>query len=268
MGSANKKKKKVPIVGFTSQKGGVGKSSIAMNFAAALSILGYRVLIVDTDEHQASIRDACSLREDSNITAICIQTRSLVAELSKSHLKDGCDVIVIDGEGAMHEASRVALEVCDYFVIPVQPSQFDLNSYARYIASVVEPVAMYKELEGGVVLSRTRNNATTRATKEALAEQLLPIFDVDIVESESFREAAGLGLCITELRPKIKASRTFFEFFKELCDAAGISMKKVTFAEFVRRSILRRSSKKGKNHAHKEKNIGTKAKTSELRTWQ
>ena len=260
--------RKVPIIAYTAQKGGVGKSTLAMNTAAAFSILGYRVLVVDTDEHQASIRDACSQRDDSNITAICIQTKSLVKELSKPQLKEGVDIIIIDGEGSMHAASRAAIEICDYFVVPLQPSQFDLNSYARYISSVIEPVAAYRELEGGVVLNRTGSNASTRATREALSEYVLPIFDGDIMESDSFREAGGIGLCITEYRPKIKVSKVFFNFFVELCDAVGIKLKRMSFEEFKKRSLLKRTKSKEKSHAAKEENIGTKTSTSELRTWQ
>ena len=266
MASNQKRTNKAPkIISFTGQKGGVGKSTIAVNVAAGLSILGYKVLIIDTDEHQASIRDAFALRDDSNISTVCIQTRSLLKELKKPQLTAGSEVVIVDGEGHMHEKSRAAIEVSDYFVVPIQPSQFDINSYARYIASVIEPVSMYRELEGGVVLSRTKNGASSRHTREALGDYILPIFDIDISESESFREAAGLGLCVSELRPKIKASRTFFKFLIELCDAVEISTKKVTFDEFSKRACLRSKAKnKGRNYASKEKNNSTKTESGEL----
>lgn len=261
-----KTKKTQPRIAFTGQKGGPGKSSIAMNIIAGLSVLGYKVLVIDTDEHQATIRDACARRDDANISTVCIRTENLLKELAKPQLTEGYDIVIIDGEGHMHEASRAAIEVSTYFVIPMQPSQYDMDSYAKYVASVIKPVAMYRELSGGVVLNRTKKGASSRDTRDALEEHLLPLFDAEIPDSESFKDAAGLGLCVTEFRPRIKASRMFFDFLVELCDAADVSTKKVGYAEFSRRANLKRKAIKERSDAEAKK--GQHTRSNSLRVQQ
>lgn len=51
------------VIAISNQKGGVGKTTTAVNFSAGLAARGYRVLLIDTD-HQASCTVAFGLKSD------------------------------------------------------------------------------------------------------------------------------------------------------------------------------------------------------------
>jgi MinD superfamily P-loop ATPase len=58
----NRKAANIPVIAVTGGKGGTGKTSVAVNLAAALSMKGYRVLLVDTDVDSPTAAIALGVR--------------------------------------------------------------------------------------------------------------------------------------------------------------------------------------------------------------
>lgn len=242
---AKDKSKFKKIIAVIAQKGGVGKSTVTTQLAILLSTFGKRVLVVNSDTHQDSIGDALKNRQDKNIASITISTKNLRKELKNSSLLEGFDLALIDGEGSMHEHSKGALEVCDYFIIPILPSQFDINSYARYVSAVVEPTSEYKDLEGGVFINQDEYDASTAETLEILKEYPVPIFTNSLIRSKLIKKAAGLGMGIAEYRRNANATKSLFEFAKELFAAADIQINNFSLTEYIKRSQVKKNLQKG-----------------------
>jgi chromosome partitioning protein len=112
------------IIGVLNRKGGVGKTTIAINVAATLSVAGVRVLLVDADP-QASALSWSSLRERDPLFAVVGMARpTLHREIPGIAAK--FDVVIIDGGPGVNDLGRAAILASDLVLIPVQPSPYDV----------------------------------------------------------------------------------------------------------------------------------------------
>ena len=114
------------IVALLNQKGGVGKTTLALHLAGELAVKGARVLVVDADP-QGSALDWAEQRTRSGLErrfgVIGLARESLHRETPA--LAQGADHLVIDGPPRVTGIARSALLAADLVLVPVQPSPFD-----------------------------------------------------------------------------------------------------------------------------------------------
>lgn len=263
---------KLPIkISAVAQKGGGGKSTTITQLATCYSLFEQKVLVINTDLHQDSVGDVLSKRGDPNITCITISNKNLRNELKKGSLLSNYDVILIDGEGNMNEFSRVALEVSDFFILPMKPSQFDLNSYARYMGSVIDPVLASKDLKGGVLINEDHKKVSTRETIEAVKAFGVPVFDATIPHSEYISKASGKGVSVAEYRTNDPIVEVYFNFIQELNRSCEFKIQNFKISEFRKRAIVQKNKIERDKHVGRQgnqkknqHNRGTRSQTCEL----
>ncbi|HYE51978.1 MAG TPA: ParA family partition ATPase [Azospirillaceae bacterium] len=109
------------------QKGGAGKTTLAIQLAVAWHLAGKRVATVDIDP-QGSLTEWHKARTealgDPGITHAQItgwRTQREVERLARDH-----DVVVVDSPPHAETEARIAVRVADLVVVPVQPSPMDL----------------------------------------------------------------------------------------------------------------------------------------------
>jgi chromosome partitioning protein len=112
------------IIGVLSQKGGVGKTTIAINTAATLALRGRRVLLVDADPQGSSLAWSSARDRDPLFPVIGMAKPSLHRDLPT--IAEDYDVVVIDGAPRVNELGRSAILASDTILIPVQPSPYDV----------------------------------------------------------------------------------------------------------------------------------------------
>jgi len=130
------------IVAIVNEKGGVGKSKLAVNPAAARARAGRDVLSVDTDPHGSAMawsgaRDAAKVT--TRVSAIAKSGKGLQAEIAD--LARRYQDIVIDTGGRDSPETRSALESTQMVVVPAQPSQADLWSLEKHAGLFARPEA-------------------------------------------------------------------------------------------------------------------------------
>lgn len=121
------------IISFLNSKGGVGKTTLAINLARHLYLYNYskietykpRVLLVDADP-QGSIRDWQEAGNQTDIDVIAADRKQTLMNLPNLLEKSDYDYVLIDTPGNAQEITAAAISISDVCLIPVQPSPYDL----------------------------------------------------------------------------------------------------------------------------------------------
>jgi len=115
----------MPIVAVINQKGGAGKSTVAVHLARWLKKQKELVLVVDADAQCSSSKWLSRLEQ--KIACEVIQAPdALLDELPK--LLASYAWVIVDGPAALSETTRAIILVADLAIIPCQPTGVDLES--------------------------------------------------------------------------------------------------------------------------------------------
>src|SRR5256885_10674762 len=135
-------------------KGGVGKTTLAINLAIARANAGKDVLLVDGDEQHTTITFT-ELRSEQlgapGYTAVSLQGAALRTQVRQ--LTPKYDDIVIDVGGRDTGSLRAALTVANTVLIPVQPRSFDIWAVGQIAELVREAREINDALRALVVLN-------------------------------------------------------------------------------------------------------------------
>ena len=187
------------------EKGGTGKTTLAVNLAVLRAGEKREVLLLDADPQRsmsfwASIRD----QESPDRPLTCLQKTGDLRSTVQS-MADKFDDLIIDTGGRDSEELRSALLVADCLLIPVKPSQYDLWSLAKMVNLIEDARAFNRLLKAVVVVNQANPHPMVTETSEAgqyLAgvKQITRLKTV-IRDRIAFRKSTRQGLAVIETRP-------------------------------------------------------------------
>lgn len=195
------------IITVANQKGGCGKTTVAMGLAGTYGFWGHKVLVVDADLQATASRWAASAPDEAPFPAAVTGLAATGAKLHreiKKYIAD-YDYIIVDCPPAVESsAPQSALLISDLAIVPVVPSPADLWA-ARGIRQIIETAQDINEsLQSMMVANMLPRTSLGKEAMQALEDFGIPLASTTLGQRTAFREAVLYGSAIQSLGSRAK----------------------------------------------------------------
>lgn len=188
------------ILGFVSQKGGSGKTTLAINCAVAALADKKRVIIFDMDE-QATAESWYQDRESDTPQLVRVKPTELEKAIEAAKGQK-FDVVIIDTPGRDAPATAAAIKISDFCIIPCRPTPADMKA----TPATVETIRRLDKLAAFVLMQTPPRSYRIREAANGLSV-LGMVAPVHIVLRNDYQDAQGAGLGVIEFEPDGKAAK-------------------------------------------------------------
>ena len=194
-----------------SQKGGVGKTTLATCLAVAAQADQKKVAIIDLDP-QATASFWLDVRQKKNIAVISIQSVRLPAMLETAEEAE-TDLVIIDGAAVARDVTYEAALVADYVLIPTKTAVFDTMSMLQTIEILKQLHKLFSIVLTFVPPSGQETNDSIMTVKELNAN----ICPVHIGNRKAFFRAQSSGQAVQEFEPEGKGADEIKRLYEYMC---------------------------------------------------
>jgi chromosome partitioning protein len=185
------------VIAFVSQKGGVGKSTLARALAREGAAGGLRVKLADLDTQQGTSVDWHRARMDAGIEpAISAEAYKTAAQALA--VADQFDILILDGPARTSQATLDIARASNLVVQPTGASLDDLRPAVREFHALVKAGVPRERLT--FALNRIGTDAEEADARAYLAEAGYAVLAGCLVERPAYRKAQNGGYSVTETR--------------------------------------------------------------------
>ena len=204
------------IISLVNQKGGVGKSTTAINLAASLARKNCKLVFIDTDPQGSAVR--WHAIENNKAFEIKHHPRPINHQ-DLNELAWDYDHVLIDAPPANGDITQSILAVTDLAIIPLSPSPVDMWSCDNTLEMINEQGNQNTSLKSKLLVCRKIPG--TRLGREA--REAMGVFDTDILETElcqrvAYIEAMNAGVSVMQYAPNSKAAREVESLSQEIIE--------------------------------------------------
>ena len=209
------------VIAIIAQKGGTGKTTLALSMAVAAQRAGRTVAIIDLDP-QASASNWGDRRK-ANQPAIVSAQPARLPQILEAAEESGANMVVIDTPPRAERAAIAAARAAHLVLIPCRPSIFDLETFSTTLDLIAAV--------GSKPLAAVLNAVPTRGQKRQQAEQALKELDISVCPEVfgarvAFDHANTVGLSAQEYEPASKAAEEIQNVYMSICRLVDMSTKK------------------------------------------
>jgi len=194
------------IVGILHGKGGVGKSTIAVNLTRSLQLRSYDPVVIDCDAQGTAQSWKASRGDDEDLPPVYGVGKASALEADVRRLSDSFDLAIIDGGAHLDKIHAAIIKTSDLVLIPVQPSPTDIWPTEQ----IVDLIKGRQEVTGGpeaafVISRRKAGTKLGKNVQDVLSRFELPVWE-GTCDRVAYAEAMGRGKSVVEMSDDKAAS--------------------------------------------------------------
>lgn len=203
------------IISILNQKGGTGKTTLAVNIAREYTKRTIKTLLVDSDSQGSALR----WHEESGgelIDLTCLPVNTLDKDVVK--FKDRYERIIIDGIPRVSPLTVCAIKAADVVLIPVQPSPYDVWATEDLVRLIKERMEITEgRLKAAfVVCRRIKGTVLGREINHQLFDSGIPVLAHGTYQRQEYARAVQEGRTVCE--EMTEATKEIVEIVNELED--------------------------------------------------
>jgi chromosome partitioning protein len=207
------------VIAIISQKGGAGKTTLAVHLATAAAAAGHTTAIIDLDP-QATAASWGDRRTAPAPEVISGQAARLPA-LMKAAADNGADLLILDTAPNADQAASLAARAADLVVIPCRAAAFDLEA--------IETTLMLSKIAAKpayVVLNAVPPRSSIgKEAAEGLTARGAHVAPHQLTHRAAFAHGVIDGRTAQEFEPTGKAAEEIDALYKWLCGTVGMSTR-------------------------------------------
>jgi chromosome partitioning protein len=189
------------VLSLVTQKGGTGKSTLAVSLGVAAQESGLKVSVLDTDPQGTAT--AWSRRRPADLPSVEPATAGSLPARFDALERDGYDLVIVDTPGVPAPVSATAMRAADLCLIPVRPSVADVEATRATIQFLVE-----REKAFAFVLNQCPGGGRTGRTTGAFRglQMIGCVCEATVALRSDHIDALAFGLGVTEHAKRGKAA--------------------------------------------------------------
>ncbi len=205
---------------IVSQKGGAGKTTLALHLAVAGHLAGYDTGLIDLDP-QGTAETWGGWRKDEPPAVIGAKAATLSRTIEKAGAA-GAELVIIDTPPLAQAEARAACAVADIILVPCQLRIFDLDAI-KVTAGLIKDMGK----PSFVVFNRTPSRAPNLYAQgvEAVAGMGMKAAPMMLVERAAYHHAEQEGKAAQEMDPASKAALEIAKLWRWLCKQLAINSR-------------------------------------------
>jgi chromosome partitioning protein len=183
------------VIAFISQKGGVGKSTLARALAAVCAQAGLEVVLADLDPRQQTLVHWQKARAAQHVSPRLSVVAFDNAAEAVEHA-EACDLLILDTPGGVNDDTLAVARMAHLIVQPTGPTLDDLHPTVLLFHELVDAGIPKSNLVAA--LCRVLNDGEEAAARAYLEEAGYEVLAGSIPESIAYRVAHNRGRSLTE----------------------------------------------------------------------
>jgi chromosome partitioning protein len=188
-------------IALVTEKGGTGKSTLAVHLAVCAARQGKAVAVIDLDP-QGSARHWAERRAGNDIPVIAAKAQELPSLLASAR-EQGADIVILDTAGRQDITTAHVVEAADLVLVPCRASIYDLEA-SRHTAELIRDAGGKRA--AFVLNAVPSRGARAQEARDAL-ETMLPVSPVEMHHLVAYSDALNDGQSVEELEPVGKAAQ-------------------------------------------------------------